>query len=339
MAQPLVTLIIPAFDVEEFLPACLDSILNQSYSNLEILVVDDGSTDGTQAVAQEYARKDRRVRVISKPNGGVSSARNAGFDQAAGEFVCHVDSDDFVSENYVARLVERAQESGADLVMCLAWVFNDGTQSRESPHCHETSVIPEEFDGRVFGLKDIQRWCFQMEMAPWAKLLRTSFVKRSGARFPEGFFPEDVPFLFEAMAAGAKMTLIREQLYCHRINRKGSIWTDCPVHKFEYFRAVPLVKVALEKNGLYQSMRPEFYIWKYGWLMTWIFEIEPPEQLKHSKKLIAEARADRSDVADAMGAQHWLAFVVEELTRTKPEEIRYPILAALWYQLDPREPG
>lgn len=118
MIKGLVSVIVPAYNVENNISFCLDSLINQTYENIEIICVNDGSPDNTESVIKEYTRKDSRVKLISKENGGVSSARNAGLDAVQGEFIAFVDSDDFVSERFVERLMELITDYSADIARC-----------------------------------------------------------------------------------------------------------------------------------------------------------------------------------------------------------------------------
>ena len=102
--KPLISVIVPVYNVAAWLPRCVDSILAQTYENLEILLVDDGSTDGSGNICEEYAKKDTRIRVLHKENGGLSSARNAGLDAAAGAYIGFVDSDDWIAPEMYAEL-------------------------------------------------------------------------------------------------------------------------------------------------------------------------------------------------------------------------------------------
>ena len=110
--KPLISVIVPIYNVEKWLPRCVDSILSQEYKNLEIFLVDDGSPDGCPTICDEYAEKDKRIKVIHKKNGGLSDARNVAIDVASGEFICFVDSDDYVAPTYVEilySLIEKYQ--------------------------------------------------------------------------------------------------------------------------------------------------------------------------------------------------------------------------------------
>ncbi len=114
----LISVIVPIYNVEKYLPKCIESIINQTYKNLEIILVDDGSPDGCGKICDEYAKIDKRIKVIHKPNGGVSSARNAGLDVARGGGIAFVDGDDFIEPNMYEELIKKQNETQADLTFC-----------------------------------------------------------------------------------------------------------------------------------------------------------------------------------------------------------------------------
>ena len=120
MQNPLVSIIVPIYKVEPYLRRCLDSIVNQTYTNLEIILVDDGSPDGCPQICDEYAAKDKRIIVIHKENGGLSSARNAGLKIASGAFISFVDSDDWVNDHYIETLYLAQNKFNADLVIAVS---------------------------------------------------------------------------------------------------------------------------------------------------------------------------------------------------------------------------
>ena len=117
-SKPLVSIIVPVYQVKNYVGECVESLLRQTYTNLEILLVDDGSTDGSGAICDEYARGDNRIRVIHQENQGLSSARNTGLDQAKGEYVAFVDSDDAVRLDYIETLYDLADRYQADIAVC-----------------------------------------------------------------------------------------------------------------------------------------------------------------------------------------------------------------------------
>ena len=116
--NPLISVVIPIYKVEKYLCECVDSVINQTYTNLEIILVDDGSPDNCPAICDDYASKDSRIKVIHKENGGQSSARNAGIKIAKGEYISFIDSDDYVSPVYIEQLYSTLKRSGAGLSCC-----------------------------------------------------------------------------------------------------------------------------------------------------------------------------------------------------------------------------
>lgn len=118
MEENLISVIVPVYNVEKYLGECVDSILNQTYTNIEVILIDDGSKDNSGVICNQYEKKDNRVKVIRKTNEGVSSARNLGIAEAKGEWISFVDSDDWIEPNYLEELLKSAKENGAEIAMC-----------------------------------------------------------------------------------------------------------------------------------------------------------------------------------------------------------------------------
>lgn len=116
--EELISVIVPVYKVEKYINQCIDSIINQTYTNLEIILVDDGSPDNCGIICDKYAKKDRRIKVIHKENAGVSSARNVGLDNSNGEFITFVDADDYVSNIYCEELLKTLKEKEVDCIAC-----------------------------------------------------------------------------------------------------------------------------------------------------------------------------------------------------------------------------
>lgn len=124
--QPLISIIVPIYNVEKYLRRCVDSIFCQSYHNLEVWLVDDGSPDGCPAICDEYAQKDKRIHVIHKPNGGLSDARNVAIDVATGEYITFIDSDDYVTPDYVSTLYALIERYKAQMSIASWHIFPEG---------------------------------------------------------------------------------------------------------------------------------------------------------------------------------------------------------------------
>lgn len=193
MNSPLISVIVPIYKVEQYLRRCVDSILSQTYKNLEIILVDDGSPDDCGRICDIYAEQDTRVRVIHKKNGGLSDARNAGLDIMTGEFVTCIDSDDFVSNWYVENLYTAVQELDCDISTCQ---FIEYYETDPIPVYGEVEVANIEKLSRVEAYK---RMLYQdrFEVSAWGKLYRSSYF--NGVRYPFGKLYEDILTTYKLM--------------------------------------------------------------------------------------------------------------------------------------------
>ena len=210
--EPLISVIIPAYNVSEFLPRCLDSLLAQTWQRLELLVVDDGSADGTAAVAEGYARRDSRVRVLRKENGGVSSARNLGLEAARGELIGFTDGDDWVKPDYLAKLAAALLENDADMAAC--GYIEELPVPGAQPLLHGTGPQP------VCGPKEAAFLFLQREgffTALWNKLFRRECLRTQDGllRFDETLaIGEDETWLLRLLPGLRRVAFCPEPLYC-----------------------------------------------------------------------------------------------------------------------------
>lgn len=206
--NPLISVIVPIYNVEPYLRPCLDSVLNQTYTNLELILVDDGSTDGCAALCDEYAAKDPRVRVIHKANGGLSSARNAGLDTARGEYISFIDADDGVSPRFLELLLS----AGADIAQCgFSRFCTLETQAKFSP------CSPREMTLRLHADAN------GVYTVVWNKLFRRALL--DGLRFPEGRLHEDEFFTWQTYWRAKSCAVTDTTLYYYR-PRQGSIMAE-----------------------------------------------------------------------------------------------------------------
>lgn len=212
-----ISVIVPIYRVEEYLPACLDSILRQTYGNLEILLVDDGSPDRCGEICEEYAARDARIRVIHKANGGLSSARNAGLEIASGDYIAFVDSDDFLEPDAYECMLAAAKKYDVGLVC--AGRYDDDLSGASVPGLcpeREEAVSGEETARRIF------RWN-GMDSAAWDKLYCAALF--DDVRYPEGMIAEDVPTTYRLALRAGRAALLPKRLYHYR-HRENSISTS-----------------------------------------------------------------------------------------------------------------
>jgi glycosyltransferase involved in cell wall biosynthesis len=204
-AFPLVSIIVPIYNVEDYIEKCVKSLLAQSYISIEIVLVNDGSTDESGHLSDTFAANDPRVKVIHKKNGGVSSARNVGLECSTGSLVCYVDGDDYVSKNYVSIMYGTMKNSGADIVECAFYRVVGETHSK-------VPSVPESLDGigaikRMLMSNDIG------EVVAWGKLYSKRLFQENNIKYPVGKISEDVYTTYKLFSIANKIVFTEEPLY------------------------------------------------------------------------------------------------------------------------------
>lgn len=226
MEKELISVIVPVYNAEKYLQKCLDSILEQTYQNLEIIIINDGSTDNSGQICQEYEKKDARIIYIEKENSGVSNTRNAGMDRMTGTYVTFVDSDDWVEPNYVNFLYEKVIEHQADIVVGNYTSFNEANSVfyfHTSADYYEKvydnkSIIPCLYDSKEL-LKSAL-------IVPWGKIYKKEII--DNFCFPIDRIGEDALFNLKVLLDSKKVVYVNKSAYIYRV-REGSLsntWTD-----------------------------------------------------------------------------------------------------------------
>ena len=201
----LVSIIVPIYNTEKYLPKCLDSIINQTYKNIEILLVNDGSPDNSDKIMKEYEQNDNRIKCLYKKNGGLSDARNYGLRFATGKYVCFVDSDDWISEFYVEKLVEKITSDKSDIAVC---EFDRVYNSKKT----KNTVNEYDLDG------------FKVPAA-WNKIYLKSVIDKYRLKFPVGKWYEDLTMSSMYIMTCKKKSIVKESLYFYRQNDNSIMHT------------------------------------------------------------------------------------------------------------------
>lgn len=208
-----VTVVVPVYNVSNYLEKCIDSIINQTYKKLEIILVDDGSTDNSGAICDDFASKDKRIKVIHKENGGLSDARNFGIDIATGEYIVFVDSDDYIALDMIEFLYNSLESNEADISTCLYQNFYDGEDVLESDDnisyvCSNTEAL--------------EKMLYQQDCttSAWGKLYKTSLF--DGIRYPKGKICEDLDTTYLLFSKANKIVINTAKKYFY-LQRETSI--------------------------------------------------------------------------------------------------------------------
>ena len=213
---PLISFIVPIYNVERYLQKCVDSILAQSYSNIEVVLVDDGSTDESVAICDSYANRDKRVQVIHKENGGASSARNEGLSFAHGSYIAFIDSDDYVSPSMAEKLLDAISKTDSDLAMC-NFAYTDELGNITESFSDDTKA--GEYRTEELLRKVAAGWTFGILV--WNKLFKKELFD-GGLLFLEGRIAEDEMIAHRLLARVRKAVIIPDVLCFYR-HRTGSV--------------------------------------------------------------------------------------------------------------------
>jgi glycosyltransferase involved in cell wall biosynthesis len=228
---PLVSVIIPVYDVELYIKECLDSVSNQTYRNLEIIVVDDGTPDNAGHIADECAQKDKRIKVIHQKNGGLSAARNSGYDIASGEYIVFVDSDDALAPDYVEYMLGVIETTNTDTAMSLNKydIFNQAQIGMDKIEVINADEVLENIEYNIWGQE------------VWNKIYKKSYLDKHGIRhIPEILFGEGNTFNHYVLQNVGSVGVGRRRVYYYRYN------PDSSTRKFIWNKRMQSFAYALE---------------------------------------------------------------------------------------------
>lgn len=216
--KPLVSVIVPIYNVEQYLRECIDSIIRQTYKNLEIILVDDGSPDNCGKIAETYAEKDNRIKVLHKENGGLSDARNVGITEAKGEYISLIDSDDYISEFFIEIMMKNAMKYDADVITTgQSEQFFD--ESKERP---ELAKSADDFKSRCISVKEALVDMSYQVIPNGAQFRIYRRYIFDHIKYPKGYIFEDVATTYKTFIAARKMCLVDAKIYAYRV-RQNSI--------------------------------------------------------------------------------------------------------------------
>lgn len=206
MKEKLISIIVPVYNVEEYLERCINSILNQTYKNWEVIFINDGSIDRSLEILKEYKEKDKRIKIIDKKNAGSGAARNEGIASSRGEYIAFLDSDDWYEKNFLEKLYNNLIENNSDVVMC-----NPRIRYKDE---HIIENINLNIFTRINLLQNPEEILKILEMPViWNKIYKKDVIMKKNIKFPNCSFAEDVEFLYKVFLNVEKVSKIEEHLY------------------------------------------------------------------------------------------------------------------------------
>lgn len=253
--RPLISVIIPVYNVEKYLPQCLDSLLKQNFLPFEAVCVNDGSTDDSGKILNSYAAKDWRIHIINQSNRGLSAARNTGLKKARGRYILFVDSDDFLHPDALLSLYRQITLHNTDI--CLFGYFPYAGNNAK------TAVLPAEYykedENSVFNYQKISEQIFD-RVAVWNKLYRRELICKHNIGFPEGCVFEDIIFHIKTITSASGICLLNRAFYYYRTDNEKSI-TNLSVANtqiFDFVKAADMVYNYLHEKELWPSLSAHF---------------------------------------------------------------------------------
>jgi len=249
-----VSVIIPIYNAEKYLAECLDSVIGQSLQNIEILCVDDGSTDNSLSILKEYVKKDERIGAITQANQGAGNARNAGIALAQGEYLAFMDADDLYYPEALGEAYIKAINTNADMVAFEAEYF-DGHKK-----CSVSQLNKLLLAGRsVYSAQTEPKYLFQIATCnPWCKLFRRGFVLENNLQYQEIKTANDLCFVCSAMAKAAKNAVLDKILVKHRVLHKGNLQSVKVRTPLDFWSALLMLKQNLQNFGLWDKLKRSY---------------------------------------------------------------------------------
>lgn len=245
-----VSIIVPVYNVEKYLETCLNTLVNQTLKDIEIIVINDGSTDNSQRIIDQYSKNfPNLIRAFNKPNSGVSDTRNFGIEQAKGEYIGFVDSDDYVETNMFELLYNEAKKSNSDIVVChFNKISNKGKIDRVTLN-----------NSYMFGksIKECKEILFSGKPFLWNKIFKRNLFIDSNIRFPIGQIYEDDAIIYNLVYLAKKVSLVNEALYYYRSDRKGTITNTCDIKIFDIFKSCNNIISFFKINNSFETYLDE----------------------------------------------------------------------------------
>lgn len=261
--MPHISIILPVYNVAQFLPQCLDSLINQTLHNLEFICINDGSTDNSQFIIEQYIQKDSRIKLINQTNRGQGYARNRGIEVASGKYIGFVDPDDWVETNMFEELYNLAEKYHADIAECnYEHYFNNGNETKKING--DIQIITTR--NAITDYEKYHPWQLIPESllinhpnsALWNKIYKKSFIQSNHIYFAEGRFAEDNPFIIHYRICNPLNVQTAKVLYHYR-HRESSAVNTMSTNRFDFFLSIDKIKQTLVQYKLFEQQK-KFYL-------------------------------------------------------------------------------
>jgi len=269
-----ISVVVPVYNVEKYLADCLDSLINQTFKDIEIICINDGSPDNSLQILEEYAEKDSRMKVYSQENGGHAVATNRGISMATGDYLFLMDSDDVLELNALELSYNRAEEKDVDFVIFKAINYNNARDEYYESEVYSMNKVYNLVGDSVFNYKDLGELIFEMSVTPWSKLYKRDFIINNNIIFPEGLIFEDNVFFYNALLSAERVCFLNEFLFIRRWYSTSST-TAGDLRFLNSIDVTNLVIDTFEKHGEYENFQKNLWNFKVRINMMRYKKIKP----------------------------------------------------------------
>lgn len=255
-----ISIVIPVYNIEKYLKECLDSLVNQTFKDFEVICVNDGSKDRSLDILNEYAKKDSRFIVVTQENGGSGSARNNGLSRARGKYVQFLDGDDYFEPELLEKLYNLAEKHEAHIAVCSSRKVDDEGNITETRNPNSPLNLAKVLLNKVFNYQDFPEDIFSLiGTIPWNKLYLREMLLKNNLKYPSLTGPDDLCFVHMANVCAEKIVVIDDELINYRYNRPGSVQTYRANHTLDIVRAFLFIKDFLKEKGLYDFLEKAYF--------------------------------------------------------------------------------
>lgn len=272
-----ISIIVPVYNTGKYLEKCLESIKNQTLSDIEIICINDGSNDDSKQIIENYVLTDSRFKLINQNNKGQSAARNTGIEKAQGEYIGFVDSDDFIDSKMYETLYNNAKKNDTDISMC-SFIMHDDKNNKESQNDPYMSlnIFPKKLENVIFDYNQTLDFIFRICVSPCNKIYKNDFIKNSKFKFIENLNYEDNVFFLDAYTSAKRVSIIKEPLYFYRYTSDTSIShsNKYDEKKLDFFKIFELEEEILKEKNIYSNIKDYFEKSKKNTLIYWYKKIE-----------------------------------------------------------------
>lgn len=283
--MPEISVIIPVYNVEKYLKECLDSVCNQSFRDIEIICVNDGSTDNSADILNEYAQKDSRINIVTQDNQGLGAARNKGLSKANGKYIYFIDSDDYIDLKALETLYNNALSNDSDVVLFKFQKFdNNNNVHRRGIEFKIDKIFGDiDYSNFTFTYNDVKRHVLNSAFSACLKLYKKEFLDSfDDFYFTEGINFEDVFFHVKVMLRASRISFVNQSLYYYRSNENSIL--NSTANGFDIFGVIDDVEGFLKENNYYDSLEDEFIFFKIAQILLYIISSQSNEYFEHAKK-------------------------------------------------------